>query len=137
MRVFMDASAWVAKAIATDHWAGDFRHLMRQLHGQRLEIVTSTWTLYEALAITRRRKPGATDVLFRDAVNNGRVIRVEAEIEQEALQRFLKWQDKGASVVDHANALVAAQLGCDSIMTFDEDFLPLAGAAGLRVLGRS
>jgi predicted nucleic acid-binding protein len=136
MRVFMDASAWVAKAIATDQWAGDFRHLMRQLHGQRLEIVTSTWTLYEALAITRRRKPPATDVLFRDAINNGRVIRVKAEIEHLALQRFLKWQDKGASVVDHANALVAAQVGCDSLITFDEDFLPLAGAAGLRVLGR-
>lgn len=137
MRVFMDASAWVAKAIATDHWAGDFRHLMRQLHGQQLEIVTSTWTLYEALAITRRRKRAATDVLFRDAVKNGRVVRVEADIEEEALRRFLKWQDKGASVVDHANALVAAQMGCDSLITFDEDFLPLAGAAGLRVLGRS
>lgn len=136
MRVFMDASAWVAKAIATDHWANDFRHLMRDLHGQRLEIVTSTWTLYEALAITRRRKRAATEVLFRDAVRNGRVIRVEPEIEEEAVRRFLKWQDKGASVVDHANALVAAQMGCDSLITFDEDFLPLAGASGLRVLGR-
>lgn len=137
MRVFMDASAWVAKAITTDHWAGDFRHLMRQLHGQRLEIITNTWTLYEALAITRRRKPAATDLLFRDAVTNGRVIRVEADIEQEALQRFLQWKDKGASVVDHANALVAAQMSCDSIVTFDEDFRPLAGAAGLRILGRN
>lgn len=134
MRVFVDASAWVAKAVSQDQWAPDLRRVMGSLRGRDLELITTTWTLYEALAITRRRKPAATRILFRDAVNNGRVIAVDPATEQRAVQRFLDWEDKGASVVDHANALVAARFRCDAILSFDDDFLPLAADARIDVL---
>lgn len=134
MRIFVDASAWVAKAVAGDQWAPEFRRVMGELRGQRLELLTSTWTLYEALAVTRRRKPAATLVLFRDAVNNARVAAVDPDMEREAVERFLAWDDHGASVVDHANALVAARYRCDGLLSFDADFAPLAAAAGMRLV---
>jgi predicted nucleic acid-binding protein len=134
MRVFMDASAWVASAVKTDAWAPDFARVMAELRGQRIELFTTTWTLYEALAILRRRKPEAVDLLFQRATGQGSVLAVDPEIEQEALRRFLKWKDKGASVVDHANALVAILQHCDAILSFDDDFVPLAKAGGIRLL---
>lgn len=134
MRIFVDASAWVAKAIGNDQWAPDLRLVMGRLRGREVELVTTTWTLYEALAITRRRKPAATRVLFRDAVNNGRVVAIDPPMEQRALQRFLEWEDKGASVVDHANALVAARYRCDAILSFDDDFIPLAADERIAIL---
>lgn len=130
----MDASAWVAGAVRSDRWAPEFARVMDGLRGQPLEVVTTTWTLYEALAIVRRRKPPAVRLLFDRAVSSGDVVAVDPDIEQEALRRFLKWEDKGASVVDHANALVAAVLGCEAIISFDQDFVPLAAAGGMRLL---
>jgi predicted nucleic acid-binding protein len=134
MRIFLDASAWVARAVSSDQWSPEFRRVMAGLRGQPVELVTTTWTLYEALAVTRRRKAPATQVLFRDAVTNSRVVAVDPEVEQEALQRFLSWDDKGASVVDHANVLVAARYRCRGLVSFDADFVPLASAEGIRLL---
>lgn len=133
MRVFMDASAWVAGSMTTDQWAPEFRRVFDGLRGQHVELITTTWTLYEALAILRRRKPPAVDVLFQRATGGSNVIGVDPDIEQEALQRFLRWKDKGASVVDHANALVAGLWNCEMILSFDDDFVPLAKAGGMRL----
>ena len=134
MRVFMDASAWVASAVNSDAWAPDFARVMAGLRGRRVELYTTTWTLYEALSILRRRKPDAVDLLFQRATGQGSVLSVDPEVEQEALRRFLKWSDKGASVVDHANALVAGLQHCEAIVSFDGDFVPLAKAGGMRLL---
>jgi len=134
MRVFMDASAWVARAVTTDQWASELRRVMAGLRGQRLQLFTTTWTLYEALAITRRRLPRAGDPLFRDAVNGATVLAVDPDIEKIALRRFLDWDDKPASVVDHANALVAEKHRCQALLSFDADFVPLVAASGIRLL---
>jgi len=62
------------------------------------------------------------------------VVPVEPSIEAEALRRFLEWQDKGASVVDHANLLVALQEQCDAVISFGSDFGPLTAATSMRLL---
>lgn len=134
MRVFMDASAWVARAVTTDQWAPELRRVMLSLRGQRLQLFTTTWTLYEALAVARRRLPRAVEPLFRDAVANATVLAVDPEVERLALRRFLDWDDKPASVVDHANALVAERHRCDALLSFDADFVPLVAGRGIRVL---
>lgn len=72
--------------------------------------------------------------LFQHVSRAGAIVRVDDATESEALRRFLTWSDKSASVVDHANAMVAAATRCDAIVSFDEDFVPLASAAGLRIL---
>jgi len=66
--------------------------------------------------------------------SGGDIIVVDEAIEQEALRRLLGWPDKTASVVDHANLLVAANAACDAILSFDDDFAPLMRQAGLQLL---
>ncbi len=134
MRLFMDASGWVPMAIPHDQSAPRLATVMRMLSGERLDFVTTTWTLYEALAQARRRGWATSVELFERAESLADVVRVDEATESEALRRFLTWRDKSASVVDHANALIAQATRCDAILSFDADFVPLAAAAGLRIL---
>ncbi|HET7737363.1 MAG TPA: PIN domain-containing protein [Tepidiformaceae bacterium] len=134
MRAFLDASAWVALADVRDIRAERMRRIMSELRLQRAQFATTTWTLYEALAVTQRGGKGLSIDLHRRALRIARVERVPFEIERQALRRFLDWTDKWASVVDHANILVAQRLSCDAVVSFDADFVPLAGGAGIELL---
>lgn len=134
MRVFIDASAWVALADARDYQAPRMRVLMADLRRKHAQFATTNWTLYEALAVSQRAGKGAAIDLHRRALRLARLVFVSHDEEREALRRFLDWDDKYASVVDHANVLVASRQRCDAIVSFDSDFVPLAGAAGLTLL---
>jgi len=134
MRVFVDASAWVALADTGDHQAPRARVLMADLRRKHAQFATTNWTLYEALAVSQRVGKGAAIDLHRRALRLARLVFVSHEDESEALRRFLDWEDKYASVVDHANILVAARTSCDAVLSFDSDFIPLAGAAGITLL---
>lgn len=119
-------------AVPTDQWRGHLLAAMQRLRGPApLRMVTSNWTLYEALALAQRREKRRALELFRLIEQGAEIVTVDAAIEEEALRRFLRWKDKSASVVDHANTLVAAREGCDVILSFDADFVPLAAAAGI------
>ena len=137
MRVFFDASGWVPSVVTTDQWRIAFQRIMRELRQQpRLEIVTTTWTLYEAMALARRQSHALAVQLHQQAMRGAETIEVGSDVEREAVRRFLRWGDKRASVVDHANGLVAVQWGCEAIVSFDDDFAPIAAAAGLRLLSK-
>lgn len=105
---------------------------MRQL--RRPELVTSNWTLYEALPLARRFGHRLALDLFERVNRSVAIASVSVDEELEALRRFLAWSDKRASVVDHANILVARRERCHAVLTFDDDFLDIAPAAGLLVL---
>lgn len=135
MRVFVDASAWVPMELPRDQWAPRVAVLLAELRRQpRLEFVTTNWTMYEALAIVRHRAPRSARQLHQTVTLLAQVIGVRIGDEREALRRFLDWADQGASVVDHANLLVAVRQRCDAILSFDSDFIPLGAAAGLEIL---
>ena len=131
-RVFIDASALVPMAIERDPWRPPLEDALHRLRGPiPFEFVTTNWTLYEALAVSQRRGKRFAVGLFSMVTTSMEIVAVGDGVESEALRQFLAWHDKTASVVDHANALVAAGEGCDSILSFDLDFVPLAAAAGL------
>ncbi len=135
MRVFVDASAWVPMEVVRDQWSGRVRVLLSELRRERrLDLVTTNWTMYEALALARRRAAVVSQRLYVSISERALVSTVSEEDEQEALRRFLSWTDQGASVVDHANTVVAVRLRCDAILSFDRDFIPLGAAAGMQVL---
>ncbi len=136
MKVLVDASAWVPMEVASDQWRPHVLRVLSELRERRepIELHTTNWTLYEALSITRRRDPRLALLLHDRASKGARVVRVEPALEKEAVANFLKWKDKKASVVDHANTVAAVRSGCEAILSFDRDFIPLAAAAGLRVL---
>ena len=133
--VFLDASALVPIAVVRDQWHERVETIIGALSADRsLTFRTSNWTLYEGLAIAERRSRGAAAQLFSFVGRDVEVERVEEGIELKALARFLSWTDKSASVVDHANALLAVAAGCDSVLSFDADFIPIVAGTGLRLL---
>lgn len=121
--------------VVRDQWHESVTEILSLLGRDRsLAFRTSNWTLYEALAIAERRSRGAAARLFSFVGRAVEVDRVEEEIEMEALARFLRSADKSASVVDHANVLLAVATGCDSVVSFDLDFIPIVAGTGLRLL---
>jgi predicted nucleic acid-binding protein len=121
--------------VAHDPWRPRFQEAFGGLH--RLgpfTLVTTNWTLYEALAVSQRRGKRFATGLFSLVSKEVEIVPVSPEVESEALRQFFAWGDKTASVVDHANTLVALDEECDAILSFDLDFVPLAAAAGIAVV---
>ena len=136
MKVFFDASALVPLVYTRDQWHFSVRrHLALLGQSRQFSMVTTNWTLYEALAIVKRAGHHRVVELHGYAAKTIEVLAVEPGVEAEALRRFVTWSDKTASVVDHANLLTALASGCDAILTFDADFGPIAQGTGIRVLG--
>lgn len=131
-RVFLDASAMVSMADRRDQWRLRVNQHLRGLHGSA--FVTTNWTLYEALALVQRRSKDLALELYGMIEGVAEIVAVGAEVEAEALRRFFSWRDKTASVVDHANGLVALENRCEAILTFDSDFIAIGKSSGLRVL---
>ena len=127
--------ALIPLALERDQWSRSLRRNLRALAETGTpELVTTNWTYYEALAVCRRSGMHVVTRLRRIVDAQVSPAKVSDAAETEALRRFLTWHDKTASVVDHANLLVAVELGCEAILTFDDDFLPIASSAGIRVL---
>ncbi len=134
MKVFLDASALVPFVFERDQWVLPLRRHLRLLHAEDAALITSTWTYYEALTILRRVGFVAPAQLRRMVDSEVGVLPVSAGIESDAVRRFFSWADKTASVVDHANLLVAIEQRADAILTFASDFLPIAQGTGIRIL---
>lgn len=135
--IFLDASALVPLVLVRDQWHPAVSRIMEGLQrAGRPSFVTSNWTLYEALSITARPGHALAVALHRLVGTHYSAVPVAPWVEDAALGRFLSWSDKGASVVDHANLLVAQDLGCEAIVSFDSDFAPLVKGTGIRLLGR-
>jgi predicted nucleic acid-binding protein len=134
--IFFDASGLVPLVVVRDQWRPALDRILAGLRraGQPA-FVTTNWTLYEALAQAQRAGKERAIELHRFVSERMTVVTVSREVEQEALRRFLAWQDKSASVVDHANMLAAEATGCEAVLSFDGDFAPLARMAGIRLLG--
>lgn len=135
MKVFLDASALVPLALERDQWFLQVRRHLRVIRqAGSPHFVATNWTYFEALSIARRASYHAVTKLKRIVDAEVEVIGVDPVTEAEALRRFFNWRDKTASVIDHANVLMAVRLGCDAILSFDDDFVPIAAGAGIRLL---
>jgi predicted nucleic acid-binding protein len=134
MRLLLDASALLPLQVARDQHSRRLDQIVPGLVRRGCDFVTTNWTLYEALALANRYGHAQARSLFSRVAAFAVMHPVDADSETEALRRFLTWSDKRASVVDHANLLVAVQTGCDGILSFDEDFAPLVRAAGLQLI---
>lgn len=133
--IFLDASALVPMVVMRDQWRPSLLRVMEGLRrAGRPSFVTSNWTLYEALALCRRSSHEIALSLLTNSETQMQVATVSGRTEAEALQRFRRWADQTASVVDHANLLVAMEARCEAILSFDSDFKPIVRAAGLRLL---
>ncbi len=131
----MDASALVPLVHRRDQWhAAVVRHMRALQAAGTFELLTTNWTLYEALAVLKRAGHHRCVELSRFAEASINVCKVDVNVEREALDRFLGWSDKSASVVDHANLLIAVGQRCGALMTFDADFDGIAAGTPMRLL---
>lgn len=133
--IFLDASALVPMVVTRDQWRPS---LLRVMEGLRRaghpSFVTTNWTLYEALALCRRSSHEIAMSLLAHSEAQMRITTVSGRTEAEAIERFRHRAEQTASVVDHANLLVAMEARCEAILSFDSDFKPIVRAAGLRLL---
>ncbi len=131
----MDASALVPLVHRRDQWHAAVVRQMRALDAAgTVALTTTNWTFYEALTVLKRAGHHRC-VELADLVEASIEVRpVEPHVEQLAFERFLQWQDKSASIVDHANLLTALESRCDAILTFDADFLAIAHGTPVRIL---
>lgn len=133
--MFLDASCLVPFVVKQDQWHTRLLGIVSRLQAAgRTEFITSNWTYYEALAVSTRGGRRFAHRVRQFVEAQVSLHAVNPEQETEAVRRFFAWDDKTASVVDHANLLVAQDECCAAILSFDADFIAIAGGTGLRVL---
>jgi predicted nucleic acid-binding protein len=135
--VFVDASAWLATANGRDRYHAVARAVLDACRAQRVQLVTTTWTAYEAISILKSREGSEAvarlwSLLTQSAFVN--LVYVTREIEERALNLFLGFGDKTWGVVDCANLIVMEDLGCQQAFGFDHHFVEASSQRGFQVL---
>lgn len=137
MRVFVDASAWVAFFNRRDAHHVEARQGFADLLRAGTPMATSTWVTYEAITIVRSRLGyGRARRLWQFATNRRIVtmVRVDAATEVAALRLFWRFRDKDWGVVDCSSLVLMEQVGCDVAFGFDEHFVDASRQRGFRGL---
>jgi predicted nucleic acid-binding protein len=130
---FVDASAWLAATNQRDQ-----NHAVaRRLLDACVQLVTSTWTAYEALSMLKSRAgPDLVAELWSLLLDQESVafIYVTKEIEERALDLFFRYRDKSWGIVDCANLVVMEDTGCRQAIGFDHHFVEASRQRGFEVL---
>ena len=137
IRVFVDASFWVALIHDEDQYHQASEDLWDRLLGHDATIITTNWTLYEALTFLNGRRRGRHDLaleLYALALNSVDVVDASA-YEQEALEIFRSHTDKRWSIVDCANFVCIRERQSTMALSFDRDFAQAQAEFGFAVLG--
>ena len=102
-----------------------------------MRVVTTNWTLYEALTIINGRRVGRHDLALSliDRVYGRSTVVDASQFEQEALEIFVSHSDKRWSVVDCANFVCIRERGARFALSFDRDFAQAQSEFTFQVLG--
>jgi predicted nucleic acid-binding protein len=123
--VFLDTSGWIAVLSADDELHGVASALLPRFSSERRILFTTDWVLAEAangLARTaaRNRFPQAVTV-FRQS-SNGRLVRVDGQLFDQALELYQQARDKTWGLTDCASFLVMRAQGIHDALTADRHF---------------
>ncbi|MCH7800875.1 MAG: type II toxin-antitoxin system VapC family toxin [Chloroflexi bacterium] len=135
--VFVDASFWVALIHHEDQYHPVSEDIWDRLLRHDATIITTNWTLYEALTFLNSRRRGRHDLameLHALAMNSGEIVDASA-YEQQALEIFRSHTDKRWSVVDCANFVCIRERHSTMALSFDRDFAQAQAEFGFAVLG--
>jgi predicted nucleic acid-binding protein len=129
--IFVDTSFWVALRNRRDTRQGVALTLL-ELHA-RDQLITSNHVRGETWTFLRRKAGHRSAVDFLDAVDRSprlRIIRVSAEIEDQAVRWLRRHDERKYSFVDATSFATMQSLRIRDALAFDEDF----SAAGFREL---
>jgi uncharacterized protein len=135
--VFVDASGWLAAISRRDQSHEPARAVVESCLDGQIAMVTTNWTVHEALSLLKSRDGvGAASTLW-SMVNNPDVVRfvlVSEDLERRGLDLFFGYADKGWGVVDCTSIVVMEETGCTMALGFDRHFVEAGRQRGFRVL---
>lgn len=133
----VDASAWLANTNRRDEHHSVARTLLDAFLAQRIQLATTTWTVYEALSMLKSLAGwNVAANLWALVTDHKAVVLVDVtkDIERRALDLFFGYRDKTWGVVDCANLVVMEDLGCRRAIGFDHHFREAGRQRGFELL---
>ena len=135
--VLDDASAWVGIVNLKDRHHKEAVRIFRRLLGPSTRMIATTWTTYEALTIVKSRLGfGQAEGLW-DRITSRTVvdlIRIDEQIERDALELFWRYRDKAWGVVDCSSLVVMKAVGCRTVFGYDKHFTEASRQFGFSVI---
>lgn len=122
-RVFVDTSAFIALAVATDEQHVNAARIFDDLSVEQASLVTTSYVLVETYALLGRRHGVGAVRGFRDAMMPLlEVIWVDGPLHDAGLELLLGRDLRRLSLVDAVAFLVIRQQRIDRILAFDRHF---------------
>ena len=137
--VFVDASAWVAITNRKDRNRGDAVKIFQRLLSTQTALVTTNWTVYEALTIVKSHLGFSQAERLWQRITSRAVVElvaVDEQIETDALDLFWRYQDKTWGVVDCSSLVVMQAVGSRSAFAYDKHFVKASRQFGFTVVKR-
>lgn len=136
--VFIDASGWIAIISSDDRNHESAKLAYQQLISQKKRIITTNWTLYEALSIIKDKIGHAQALSLWNLVKQFpliTLIKITDDIETKGINLFFRYRDKTWGVVDCASLIVMEQTGCLKALAYDRHFREASLQRGFEVIG--
>lgn len=121
MRVFVDTSYFIARALTRDQW----HEAAVAAVEPGMDFYTSSLVVNETITLLQTRGYGREAMTFLDYTIRAGALHVvfPTELDQrEAWRLFRVWLGIGASAVDCSSFALMARLGIRRAFTFDEHF---------------
>ncbi len=124
-KVFFDSAAFYALADKDDQYNEKALDYLRSAIQKHTVFITSNWVINETAMLISRSVSKNAAIRFLDTSTTNpsiEIIRIEAAVEQEALELFRKYKDQDFSIVDCSSFVLMRKTNCKQCFTFDDHF---------------
>jgi len=125
MILFGDSAGWVAVYDDRDKYHAVAKRAFQDLSGQRVIIVVTDYVVAESITLMRSRLGHAKAVAFGEWLllsPRVKIIRLDADLWNEAWRFFKMYDDKDFSFTDCASFVVMRRERLRDAFTFDRHF---------------
>lgn len=123
MRIFVDTSAFYALVDKDDENHKVASEIIRKLVDEAAELYTSNFVLSETYTLLRNNVGHSKTVEFiKKARPSLKAIHITEDIEERAIQIFIKYSDKDFSFTDCTSFIIIEDLKLEKAFTFDKHF---------------
>ena len=128
MKLFLDTSAFIAKAIERDKWHTDAIRVFEDVINKKLpytKYFTSNYVIDETVTFVLYQRSHIDAVRILNMIRESRflkILRVTEEVEKKADIHFKKYSDQKISYTDCTSKVLMVENGINTAFTFDKDF---------------
>jgi predicted nucleic acid-binding protein len=131
MRIFVDTSYYIARAMPRDQWHAASIRVVKP----GMTFCTSSMVLNEVISLMQCRGYLSPALTFLERVRQSEDLQIvypDAALQSEAWDLFGRWAGAGANAVDCVSFAIMRRLGIRKAFTFDRHF----HSAGFETLSR-